>query len=87
MLACCPPDMPLRPPSHQPNPPFCLPSLCSCSPLKIRLQCHPHLCPHHFLRFSTPAAYNPYAPTRPSIYAYDTTLNPPYTPSHSPNPL
>ncbi|MBW0484744.1 hypothetical protein O181_024459 [Austropuccinia psidii MF-1] len=45
--------------------------------LKIRLQCHPHLCPHHSLCFRTPAAYNPYAPVAPSRYVSNAALNPP----------
>ncbi|MBW0470424.1 hypothetical protein O181_010139 [Austropuccinia psidii MF-1] len=36
-----PQDMPLMLPSHRHDPQRCLPSLCSCSSLKMRLQCHP----------------------------------------------
>ncbi|MBW0543326.1 hypothetical protein O181_083041 [Austropuccinia psidii MF-1] len=52
--------------------PLRLPSLCSCSALKILLQrCHPSLFLH------TTASYHPYASTVPSTYASDTTT-PPY---------
>ncbi|MBW0586591.1 hypothetical protein O181_126306 [Austropuccinia psidii MF-1] len=77
--------MPLTPPSHRPNSQHCLPSLHSCSTLKLTLQCHPHLHSHPCLIFS--AAYNPYAPTAPSICASNATLNPPYASLHLPNPL
>ncbi|MBW0489765.1 hypothetical protein O181_029480 [Austropuccinia psidii MF-1] len=46
--------MPPTPPSHQPNPQCCLPSLHSCSNLKMRPQCLPHLHPHQSLGFHTP---------------------------------
>ncbi|MBW0572732.1 hypothetical protein O181_112447 [Austropuccinia psidii MF-1] len=57
----CPPDMPLTPPSHWPDP---------------YAPAAPHLHPYHpHLFFS--AAYNSYAPAAPSRYASDPTLNPP----------
>ncbi|MBW0592497.1 hypothetical protein O181_132212, partial [Austropuccinia psidii MF-1] len=46
-----PPDMPLTPPSHWPNPQGCLGSLCSCSPLKIRLQHLPPSLPYFLCHF------------------------------------
>ncbi|MBW0481593.1 hypothetical protein O181_021308 [Austropuccinia psidii MF-1] len=84
--------MPLTPPSHHPNPQFHLPSLSSCSTLKMTLKCHPPsppspllTLPHPCLVFS--AAYNLYSPAGPSIYASEATLNPPYTSPDPPNPL
>ncbi|MBW0538048.1 hypothetical protein O181_077763 [Austropuccinia psidii MF-1] len=77
MLSQFPPDMPLMLLPHWPNPQPHLPSLHPCNALKMRLQCLPHLRPHHSLCFCTPATYNPYAPAVPSIYASNATLNPP----------
>ncbi|MBW0487137.1 hypothetical protein O181_026852 [Austropuccinia psidii MF-1] len=73
--------MPPTPPSHQSDPQPCLPSLRSCSALKMRLQC----CPHHSLPFHTP--------TSSSLPLTVLTLPccpqdmPPTPPSHLPNPL
>ncbi|MBW0539487.1 hypothetical protein O181_079202 [Austropuccinia psidii MF-1] len=69
-----PADVTPTPPSPLftlPNPCY-LPSLRSCSTLKMRLQC----LPHHSSCFCTPAAYNPYAPSGPSSYSSDTALTP-----------
>ncbi|MBW0490437.1 hypothetical protein O181_030152 [Austropuccinia psidii MF-1] len=84
--------MPPKPPSHRHNPQHHLPSLSSCSSLKMRLQFHPLslpspllTLPHPCLIFST--AYNPYAPAAPSRYTSDAALNPLYASPHPPNPL
>ncbi|MBW0582845.1 hypothetical protein O181_122560 [Austropuccinia psidii MF-1] len=79
----CPPYMPPTPPSHWPNPQGRLRSLHSCSFLKMRLQCCPPSLPSPPLMLLNPhlifsTAYNSYAPSAPSIYASDATLNPPY---------
>ncbi|MBW0506262.1 hypothetical protein O181_045977 [Austropuccinia psidii MF-1] len=46
--------MPLTPPSRQPNPQCCLPSLNSCSALKRRLQCFPPSLPSPLLTLPHP---------------------------------
>ncbi|MBW0583600.1 hypothetical protein O181_123315 [Austropuccinia psidii MF-1] len=73
----CPPNMPPMLPSHWPNPQGFLLSLRSCSPLKMRLRCHP----------PTPTLSSPLLPIltlprRPQ----DMPPMPPSTP-HMPNPL
>ncbi|MBW0482306.1 hypothetical protein O181_022021 [Austropuccinia psidii MF-1] len=75
------------PPSHWPNPQGCICSLCSSSPLKMRLQRLPHLCPHHPLCFRTPTLSSPplYILTLP-WHPQDMPLTPPSTPL-MPNPL
>ncbi|MBW0460901.1 hypothetical protein O181_000616 [Austropuccinia psidii MF-1] len=55
-LSQCPPNIPPTLLLHRPNPQCHLPSLHSCNALKMRLQCRPHLCPHHSLLFHNPAS-------------------------------
>ncbi|MBW0478225.1 hypothetical protein O181_017940 [Austropuccinia psidii MF-1] len=52
MLMRHPQDMPLPPPSYWRNPQHHLPSLCSCSALKMTLQ----FCPHYSSCFRTTAS-------------------------------
>ncbi|MBW0587329.1 hypothetical protein O181_127044 [Austropuccinia psidii MF-1] len=70
--------MPPKPPSNQPNPQHGLPSLCSCSALKLRLQFCPPSPPSLLLTIPHP---------RLQSLCSRSTLNPPYASSHPPNPL
>ncbi|MBW0501084.1 hypothetical protein O181_040799 [Austropuccinia psidii MF-1] len=89
--------MPLKPPSHWPNPQHRLPSLNSCSALNMKLRCRPH----HSSRFRTHTFFYPHKilmllrrphdippmpPSTPFTPVECPPDMPPTLPSHWPNP-